>query len=149
MESTDFSCWSDTNGSCASRPDGLYPGDDKQCRGFFLCRQKKLVRSFRCSSRMVFDGKKCIDSKNYVCSSRVRLPDCTNKHDGYYTVEKSNCRSFYYCQDRSKLSEYSCPGSYVFNGEQCVDPLIFNCHGIDAVNATSFTRLSDQNVYNI
>ncbi|KAF2366549.1 Chitin binding domain [Trinorchestia longiramus] len=127
VQAANFSCWSESNGSCAERPDGVYAGDDKECRGFFLCRQKRLVRSFRCSPGLVFNGEKCVDSQNYICSSRPKVPDCSNKLNGYYATDKSNCRSFYYCRDGTKLSDHNCPGNYVFNGEQCVDPQHFSC----------------------
>ena len=148
IQAANFSCWSDSNGSCSDRPDGVYAADDRECRGFFLCRQNILVRSFRCSSGLVFNGEKCVDSQNYICSSRPRLPDCTNKHDGYYILEKSECRSFYHCRNGAKLSEHNCPGNFVFNGKQCVDPLLHTCRSNDVAlsnhsRRTRFTRKTD------
>lgn len=142
IQPANFSCWSDSNGSCSRRPDGIYAGDDKDCRGFFLCRQERLVRSFKCSSGFVFNGKKCVDSQNFICASRPKIPDCKNKLDGYYTTDKSDCRSFYYCRHGVKQSDHTCPGSNVFNGQQCVDPLAYSClaKSFDVAEAPRRTR---------
>ncbi|XP_042883246.1 uncharacterized protein LOC122260168 [Penaeus japonicus] len=125
VSATNFSCWGEGRGSCEGRDDGFFAASD--CRGFFLCRHQQFIRAFRCSRGMVFNGRECVEDKNALCTSRSLRPDCSNKIDGYYTVEKSACRTFFLCQRGSKESEHTCPGANVFNGEQCVDPVLYPC----------------------
>lgn len=122
-----FSCWSEGRGSCEGLEDGFHVSPDSGCRGFYLCHQSQFIRAYKCSPGLVFNGKECVDDRNYICSVRSRLPDCSTKVDGYYTGEKSGCRTFFYCRGGSQLSEHTCPGDNVFNGEQCVDPSLFRC----------------------
>lgn len=122
-----FSCWSEGRGTCEGLEDGFHVSSDSGCRGFYLCHQSQFIRAYKCSPGLVFNGKECVDDRNYICSVRSRLPDCSTKLDGYYTGEKSGCRTFFYCRGGSQLSEHTCPGDNVFNGEQCVDPSLFRC----------------------
>lgn len=127
--STNFTCWTEGRGSCEGRDDGFHVDSDSDCRGFFLCRHQQFIRAFICSPGLVFNGQECVDDQNSICTSRPHLPDCSTKIDGYYTVENSGCQTFFYCQGESKMSEHTCPGTNVFNGEQCVDPVLYRCPG--------------------
>ncbi|XP_042212736.1 uncharacterized protein LOC121859840 isoform X2 [Homarus americanus] len=129
ISSSNFSCWGEGRGTCEGRDDGFHVASDSDCRGFFVCRHQQFIRSFICSPGLVFNGRECVDDQNSICTSRPRLPDCTTKIDGYYTLEKTGCKTFFYCRGGSKLSEHTCPGSHVFNGEQCVDPMLYPCPG--------------------
>lgn len=124
---SNFSCWGEGRGSCEGREDGFHVAANSDCRGFFLCRSKQFIRAFRCSQGLVFNGQRCVDDQNSICTSRPRLPDCSTKIDGYYTLEKTGCKTFFHCRAGNKLSEHTCPGSNVFNGEQCVDPVLYPC----------------------
>ncbi|XP_069947035.1 uncharacterized protein [Cherax quadricarinatus] len=124
-----FSCWGEGRGTCEGRDDGFHVASDSDCRGFFLCRHQQFIRAFICSPGLVFNGRECVDDQNIICTLRPRLPDCSTKIDGYYTVEKTSCKTFFYCRGGSKLSEHTCPGSHVFNGDQCVDPMLYPCPG--------------------
>ncbi|CAL4109793.1 unnamed protein product, partial [Meganyctiphanes norvegica] len=127
VSSSNFSCWSEGRGTCDERTDGYYLADESDCRGFFLCRQEQFIRAFLCAPGYIFNGRKCINNQNSICPSQPRRSNCRNKNDGYYTVEKSSCKMFYLCRKGNKVSEHSCPGNNVFNGEQCVDPVLFSC----------------------
>ncbi|XP_069188427.1 uncharacterized protein [Procambarus clarkii] len=129
VSASNFSCWGEGRGTCDGRDDGFHVASDSDCRGFFLCRHQQFIRAFICSPGLVFNGRECVDDQNIICTSRPRLPDCSTKIDGYYTVEKTGCKTFFYCRGGSKLSEHTCPGSHVFNGEQCVDPILYLCPG--------------------
>ncbi|XP_076060034.1 zonadhesin-like [Oratosquilla oratoria] len=127
VDNSSFVCWKEDRMSCEDRMDGLYPVADTGCQGFYRCRNQQLIRAFKCASGLIFNGEECVDDQNFICPLRPRAPDCTNKLDGYYTVEKSECKSFFYCRGGSKVSDHSCPGTHVFNGQQCVDPLLYPC----------------------
>lgn len=122
-----FSCWGEGRGSCEGQEDGFHVSPDTDCRAFFHCHQQQFIRAYKCSPGLMFNGKECVDGRNYICNARSRLPDCSSKIDGYYTMEKSECKTFFYCRGGSKMSEHTCPGSNVFNGEQCVNPVLFRC----------------------
>ena len=113
--------------SCDAWADGYYAAPDDDCRSFYACKQRTFVSSFKCNSGLIFNGKKCVESKSLICSPRAREPDCTLKVDGYYKKSDENCRAFYYCKRGVKQSEHNCPGRYVFNGRQCVSPRDYTC----------------------
>nr|XP_027226146.1 uncharacterized protein LOC113818178 [Penaeus vannamei] len=125
VSATNFSCWGEGRGSCEGRDDGLFAASD--CRGFFRCRHQQFIRAFLCSRGLVFNGRECVEDTNALCTSQAPRPDCANKIDGYYTVEKTGCRTFFSCRGGRKISEHTCPGTNVFNGEQCVDPVLYPC----------------------
>ncbi|RXG67361.1 hypothetical protein Avbf_07940 [Armadillidium vulgare] len=126
---TNFSCWKYSDHEhCGNRHDGYYASGDADCRGFFFCKDQIKLRSFLCDKGMVFNGEKCVHSRNRTCSPRPPLPDCSNKLDGYYTLDKTNCKRFYRCKNEKKLSEHKCPNDHVFNGHHCVNPLFHTCN---------------------
>ncbi|XP_045109866.1 uncharacterized protein LOC123503841 isoform X2 [Portunus trituberculatus] len=122
-----FSCWGEGRGSCDGKDDGFHVSPDADCRAFFLCHQQQFIRAYKCSPGLMFNGKECVDGRNSICNPGSSLPDCSSKIDGYYTMEKSECKTFFYCQGGSKMSEHTCPGNNVFNGEHCVDSVLFRC----------------------
>ena len=129
-----FSCSENIGDTCIEKPDGYHSSEDASCRGFYFCRHEQLIRSYKCSNGFVFNGEECVSDENYICTVRPKLPDCTNKIDGYYTVDKSNCKSFLYCRSGLNVAEHSCPGSYVFNGDQCVDESLYQCPDDQVIN---------------
>ncbi|KAK7075893.1 hypothetical protein SK128_025718 [Halocaridina rubra] len=132
-----FSCWGGGRGNCQGRRDGYHTIPTSECHSYFLCRHQQLIQSFRCSPGLIFNGKECVQNDNFVCNSQANIPDCTNKINGFYTVERTSCKSFYFCQSGKKLSEHTCPGNNMFNGEQCVDPVLYQCSDFERVQQQS------------
>ncbi|XP_063879889.1 zonadhesin-like isoform X2 [Scylla paramamosain] len=144
-----FSCWGEGRGSCEGKDDGFHVSPDTDCRAFFLCHHQQFIRAYKCSPGLMFNGKECVDGRNSICNAGSPLPDCSSKIDGYYTMEKSECKTFFYCQGGSKMSEHTCPGNNVFNGEHCVDSVLFRCpshqelqHARNFTNSVVRTRRS-------
>lgn len=128
VSKSNFSCWREgKEGSCGNKPDGFYASEDNECRGFFYCKNQQMIRSFQCDEGLGFNGKECVHSPNFACDPKPPVPDCTHKFDGYYTVEKTDCKTFFRCRNGKKLSEHTCPGNLVFNGQYCISPLFFTC----------------------
>ncbi|XP_073987696.1 zonadhesin-like isoform X2 [Rhodnius prolixus] len=94
------------------------------CSNYFYC-SFGLKTSFACPDNLTFNGSSCEERKKYI-GPNFGKNYCEDKQEGYYVDTESNCQSYYYCARGIKLT-YVCPFGQLYNGEQCVSKLSYNC----------------------
>lgn len=109
---------------CLGREVGLHQDQKSQCRYYYYCENGNRTQ-LSCPQGQLFDGKLCVSADDYECPN-IEPDVCNQKPDGYYPDMDSSCRSYYYCSKGYKFT-YVCPGSYVFDGKECVDPSNYKC----------------------
>ncbi|XP_055389421.1 neurogenic locus notch homolog protein 1-like [Condylostylus longicornis] len=122
--------------SCKSKSDGYHPDLKSNCRNYVYCLNQEKVTQLTCRGDKIFNGAKCVDSKEFACPSlqnhqqincKPRL--CTEmncQRDGFYPDIDSGCKNYYFCIG-GKKSSLSCSAGQIFNGELCVSEDKFTC----------------------
>ncbi|PSN39541.1 hypothetical protein C0J52_17522 [Blattella germanica] len=109
---------------CIDMAEGLYQDYSSYCHYYYYCENGNRTL-LSCPKDEIFDGKTCIPASSYKCPT-IETDVCNKRVDGYYRDLDSNCRSYYYCSNGHKIT-YVCPGSFIFDGKECVDPSNYKC----------------------